>query len=113
VKVTMKKLYSTPEFTAKPGDVIDVPAAIGKQLIADRAAVAAGKDPAEQLAKAAQTGKAAARGARGRGRGKAVAIAPAEDDPEDEDEDGDADGEADGDGDAGAADGSGDEGDGE
>ena len=50
MRITMKTLYSTPAFTAAPGDTIDVPGKLAKELIARRYAVAAKADPVKTAA---------------------------------------------------------------
>lgn len=48
MRITMKTLYSTPQFNAQPGDTIDVPRDVGDQLIQRRYAVPTGDDPAAE-----------------------------------------------------------------
>ena len=89
MKIRMLTLYSSPEGTLKPDDVVDLPAKIAKELIAARAAVEVKNDPAA-AADAKAEGGSNRRGSRGRGRGKGT------DDDEtggDSEPDGDADGE--------------------
>lgn len=50
MRITMKRLWSSPAGTYSPGQTIDVPKKIAQELIAGRAAVAAKADPVKAAA---------------------------------------------------------------
>ncbi|MFC4333867.1 hypothetical protein [Salininema proteolyticum] len=67
MRITMRALYSTPEWTASPGQTITVPGTLGRTLIDRRYAVAADSDPAETPTEPASTPtRKATKRARGR-----------------------------------------------
>lgn len=71
MRIKMLTLMSKPTYTAKPGDVLELPAKEAESLIAGKFAVAVADDPVE-LADTKAKEAAAPKKATARGRGKAA-----------------------------------------